>query len=371
VKRAICFLMLLACPALAQGVERIEPGQEPPAFNLPGIDGATVSLETLEGGPGVIVFWSTWSPRSLEVLADLRDYQESGQADGLRIVAVNADHELLSESNRIEVARVARELDVTFPVAFDVGLRTYAAYGVLALPTVVVVGEDGRVVYTLGGYPFAYREVLRERILLAYRGVSPLPDGVPVAIGAEPAPWAAADSTPAAEPDPVCVLPRARFCQLQAERDPGSGDAGVIAVRLAVCRGDAEEAERMTRGVASERLSDPDLRFALAGLMLLKGREGEARDVFRSLQRSHPAEGWGDWGLGLVALAAGDEAGALAHMQAAATKGSAAAEAETAALQFLTGYWKEKRRAPSEEGFLAIFTNLAAVRDCLLRQQQG
>jgi cytochrome c biogenesis protein CcmG/thiol:disulfide interchange protein DsbE len=354
----ICMLLLFAAPATLPAIENIAVGQEPVGFSLPSLAGSPLSLDYFAGGPGVIIFWSTWSPRSREILENFKGYYESRGEKGLKVIAVNADSELLSESNRNEVARVARELDLPFPVVFDVGLRTYAAYGVMALPSTVVVGADGRIAYTLGGYPPAYRELLMDRVVLAVDG-------------ADPAPIRIADESlekSTGKDDSVCVLPRAHYCQLQAGNSPGASAPGVQAVRLAVCRGDVEDAERMMRGVEKEQLGRGDLRFALAGLMLLKGRTAEAAEAFRALQQRHPAEGWGDWGLGLLALTEGNEGVALAHMRAAAMKGVVSAEAETAVLRFLSAYWKEHRSAPAEEGFLSIFRTLVAVRDCFERR---
>lgn len=357
--KAICLLLLFAAPVSSQAMEHVKVGQVPVEFSLPSLKGGAVSLDYFLGGPGVIVFWSTWSPRSLEILGDFRHYQDTRGTEGLKVIAVNADRESLSESDRNDVAHLVRELEFPFPVVFDVGLRTYAAYGVMALPSAVVLGADGRVAYTLGGYPPTYREQFWDSVMIATGAAQP----APTRVAERPAEAAAAD------PAPSCMLPRARYCQLQAERGPGAKNPAVLAVRLAVCRGDADEAQRMMRGVGKDQFVRGDMRFALAGLMLLKGRAAEAAGAFRTLKERHPAEGWGDWGLGMLALAEGDERGALAHMRDAAAKGGSSAEAETAVLQFLSGYWQDRRSAPAEDGFLSIFKELVAVRDCFERRQ--
>ena len=124
-----------------------------------------------------------------------------------------------------------------------------------------------------------------------------------------------------------------------------------------------------TAGAGIGRFDRPDVRFALAEFMLLKGGRTEARMAFDSLQKRYPGQAWGEWGLGILALADGREREALAHMQTAAALGGACLEAETAVLQYLQGYWVEKRQAPAEEAFLAIFAGLAPVRDCFARQR--
>ena len=101
-------------------------------------------------------------------------------------------------------------------------------------------------------------------------------------------------------------------------------------MRLAICRGDAKEAERMIPLGLLRRIDNADARFALAD-----GREFDA----------------------------------LAHMRAAAARGGGCVEAETAGLHHLQSFWLERRQSPAEEGFLALFTKLASVRDCFSRRR--
>ena len=120
----------------------------------------------------------------------------------------------------------------------------------------------------------------------------------------------------------------------------------------------------MLRGVAKQDLRSSDLRFALGNMMLLKGNVAEAEKTFASLRDDVPREGWGDWGMGLSDLAAGNAAEAVRHMRdgAAVTPGNP--EAETAVLKFLEEYWSAGRRPPQEESFLELFTELTSVKDC-------
>jgi hypothetical protein len=143
-----------------------------------------------------------------------------------------------------------------------------------------------------------------------------------------------------------------------------------MAVRLCVCHGDAEAAQLMLSGVSKEDLLGPDLRFALGHLMLVKGRTADARRTFEKLREQSPQVGWGEWGLGLVALAEGDPDGALLHIRAASAGGWSIPEAETAVLKYLESYWKTNRTPPREEQFLALFDELNSVRVCYRRFNQ-
>ena len=364
-KEIICCLLLLVAPVSSHALEGIGAGNEPPRFSLPTRDGALISSNAFAGGPGVIVFWSTWSPRSAEVLDDLRAYHEQWGAKGLKVIAVNCDKEHLSGADRQEVLRAAAQLRLPFPVVFDEGLRTYAAYGVMALPSTLILGADGKIAYTLAGYPFTYRDELREQLAFALGEGKP---DVPLASAGA----AVGETEPAgaaAAPRTSCVLPRAQYCRFDPDRELAGSSPEVMAMRLAICRGDAKEAERLiSRGVI-KRVDSADARFALAELMLLKGGAAEAGTAFDALRRRFPDEAWGAWGLGMLALADGRELEALAHMRAAAALGGVCVEAETAVLHHLQAYWVQQRQSPAEAGFLSLFTKLAAVRDCFTRQR--
>jgi len=82
------------------------------------------------------------------------------------------------------------------------------------------------------------------------------------------------------------------------------------------------------------------------------------------LKDTSPGEGWGDWGLGLVALAKGDLSTASQHMRKGAAGRSATLEAETAVLKYLMRYWLRQESAPEEEAFLSLFSSLTVFRDC-------
>jgi len=165
-------------------------------------------------------------------------------------------------------------------------------------------------------------------------------------------------------PAPTCGISRARSCNHIDERDPSANDPAVLAVRFCICHGDAEAARNMLSGATTKSLLRLDLRFALGNLMLLKGRVDDARRAFESLREHFPKESWGEWGLGLVALAEGDPEGALGHLRAAQAAGWSIPEAETAVLKYLEGYWRSNRVAPREEQFLALFEELDSVRVC-------
>jgi hypothetical protein len=159
-----------------------------------------------------------------------------------------------------------------------------------------------------------------------------------------------------------------RLCDASRERGAASAEPAVLAVRSTVCRGDVDGAARMLRGIGAQAFARPDFRFALANLMLVRKRTAEARAVFTALSDAGRDGGaWGEWGLGLAALAEGDVEAALPHLRAARAEGGTILEAPAAALAYLEEHWRVGRAAPGEEQLLALFGEFAPVRDCYRR----
>jgi peroxiredoxin len=366
-KRIIILMLLLITPVATKAGEVLRVGQAAPPFSLPDLFGRTISLSYFDGHPGAIVFWSTSNPRSVELLMELSGYQQRWGREDLAIVAVNADRSRPGASRLDAVRDYTDRLEIVFPVLLDSRRETLAAYGVSELPAAVVIDAGGRVSSILQGGAPTFREELKQNLLLAL--ASPLPDAAlpAAAVLAEPKSPARASVSPTAS---ACTIPRSRSCNRFNERDPSASDPAVMAVRLCVCHGDADAAQIMLTTVNKESMLGPDLRFALANMMLLKGRAADARRAFESLSVHYPQLSWGEWGLGIAALADGDAEEALRHLRVALTGGWSIPEAETAVLKYLEKYWRTNTVAPREEQFLALFQDLNSVRDCYKQLNQ-
>jgi thiol-disulfide isomerase/thioredoxin len=125
-------------------------GEEPERVAYAATDlrtGAAVSVESLRGGPVLLVSWTTWCTECDEVLVGLRSFSESPAAARLEIVAVNLD-----------VGDVDDEIDAKLA---DHGLSTTLwrdrrnefkrAFGALGVPTAVLLDAEGRVAGTFPG----------------------------------------------------------------------------------------------------------------------------------------------------------------------------------------------------------------------------
>jgi tetratricopeptide (TPR) repeat protein len=165
---AIIFLHLLfwmACPPLSAAFKRVGRGDKPPVFSLQDLEGKErKSTELLADKVSVVVFWSTWSPRSGEVLADLEKLRQELGPERFQIIAVNAEHVEISMGDQAAIRKMAVELNLTALILLDQGLQAYNDYGAMALPSTLVVDDKGYVVYDLAGYPRTLRSDLSDAV---------------------------------------------------------------------------------------------------------------------------------------------------------------------------------------------------------------
>ncbi len=114
-------------------------GQIPPHFELPDLDGNTVTLSDYEGKVVVLDLWATWcGPCRVEVPFLVSLYEEF-KDEGLVVVGVGLD------PGGAEVLRPFVESNgVTYPIL--VGNRAVQTrFGVSGIPTTFMIGRDGRI----------------------------------------------------------------------------------------------------------------------------------------------------------------------------------------------------------------------------------
>jgi tetratricopeptide (TPR) repeat protein len=146
--------VLHAAPKAAAAFRNVHTGTEAPVFKLMDLSGHEVSLDSFKGDNAVlVVFWATWSARSLEELRDVQKLVADYGPKGLKAVAVNVEHEHATDDDLRTIREKAASLNLTYPVLLDKGLETYRNYGVVAVPSTGVLGAGHVLRYDFNGYP--------------------------------------------------------------------------------------------------------------------------------------------------------------------------------------------------------------------------
>jgi peroxiredoxin len=151
---AIAALLVLLCGAALAGPERVLPesgagaaipgASAGPAadFTLPDLDGQPVALNQFLGKkPVLLVFWATWCPECKAAIPEINAMATGPLAAKLQVLGLDF------RESREKVANAVKARGIRYPVLLDEKGQVARAYGVAGIPTYVLIGRDGKVIY--------------------------------------------------------------------------------------------------------------------------------------------------------------------------------------------------------------------------------
>jgi len=151
---AIAALLVLLCGAALAGPERVLPesgagaaipgASAGPAadFTLPDLDGQPVALNQFLGKkPVLLVFWATWCPECKAAIPEINAMATGPLAGKLQVLGLDF------RESREKVSAAVKARDIRYPVLLDKKGQVARAYGVVGIPTYVLIGRDGKVAY--------------------------------------------------------------------------------------------------------------------------------------------------------------------------------------------------------------------------------
>lgn len=153
-KRALTVLLLLvacsreqrsaAAPATPPDAPapKTEVGDVMPAYNATLIDGKALSLSAEKGSVVLVNVWATWCGPCRFEIPELQSLYQKYEPKGFRIVGVSVD-----ETGVDAVRQFVAENKMTYPVAVDADGRIANLLRTTVLPTSVMIGRDGRIVW--------------------------------------------------------------------------------------------------------------------------------------------------------------------------------------------------------------------------------
>ncbi len=164
----LCILAMAVSVVSANSFKRTQVGQQVEDFTLEAIDGSPHSLKGSLGQKAtVVVFWAAWSPRSAEILTDLQKLYADYGPEALTVIGVNVEHAEWDPTEVDKIAKVAGDSGVTFTMILDKNLEIFNKFGVIAVPSAVLLSPDLKVVQLLTGYATISHDSFKEDVLRA------------------------------------------------------------------------------------------------------------------------------------------------------------------------------------------------------------
>ncbi len=150
-------LALVLSPPTAHAVA---PGEPVPDIDLVGA-GSVRKLSDLKGKLVYVDFWASWCGPCKQSFPWMNEMHRKYSARGLHIVAINLD------AKRADADRFLATSPAEFPLAFDSSGESAKRLAVKGMPTSVLVGGDGKVLYVHRGFKLEERAELEARLAAA------------------------------------------------------------------------------------------------------------------------------------------------------------------------------------------------------------
>jgi len=136
----VILLMLLSgmlVTGCAASVEAPEIGEAAPIFQLPDIDGQSVSLSDFHGKPVVINFWTTWCGGCRFEMPYIQEVYNRWSEQGLVVLAINIGEGLT------KVDAFTQYYNLSFTVLLDLEGNVAGKYNIRGLPITYFIDSDG------------------------------------------------------------------------------------------------------------------------------------------------------------------------------------------------------------------------------------
>lgn len=153
-RHSIAALLLLLCGIAIAGPDRLssvggvtpaDPGaatDRPADFPLLTLDGRQVTLNRFLGKqPVLLVFWATWCPECREAVPLINALHEGSIGGRVQILGINY------RESREKVASAVKARGIRYPVLLDDGGKVAGGYGIVGIPTYLLIGRDGTIIY--------------------------------------------------------------------------------------------------------------------------------------------------------------------------------------------------------------------------------
>ncbi len=153
----LCFVMLSCFNLYA--LDLFQPRYENQAaqeFTLKDLSDKDVSLSDFSGRSVILFFWTTWCPYCRKELAVLNEQYKDMVASNIELLAID-----VSES-KARIESFIKKYSIQFPILLDTDGSVSYKYGVMGVPTIVLISKQGKIASVSNDLPSNYKELLSE-----------------------------------------------------------------------------------------------------------------------------------------------------------------------------------------------------------------
>ncbi|VXC03158.1 Peroxiredoxin [Flavobacterium sp. 9R] len=102
----------------------------------------------------VIDFWATWCKPCIKAIPELNTVYEQYKNKGVNFISINCD----GPRSIAKAVPMGNSLKITYPLLLDINSDVKNQLNLAAFPTLIIVNEQGKIVWIHEGYAGGYAE---------------------------------------------------------------------------------------------------------------------------------------------------------------------------------------------------------------------
>jgi thiol-disulfide isomerase/thioredoxin len=130
-------------------------------FQLKDIENSIRNYSELKGENLTLIdFWATWCKPCIKAIPELNKIYDSFKTQGVEIIGINCD----GPRSVSKVAPFSKSLKIQYPVLVDINSEIKSDLNILALPTLLIVDANDKVVWIHEGFVSGDAEIIKAEI---------------------------------------------------------------------------------------------------------------------------------------------------------------------------------------------------------------
>lgn len=179
-------VILLQSSISASALQNLAVGTEAPDFTVQDFSGGKQGFSTLKGDKlTLVLFWASWSRQSEKALKQMEELHQKYKKQGLSVIGINVERQSIDAQAMTDIKGTTDRLHTSFPNLVDHGLTTFHDYGIIAVPTTVILDKDRKIRFEMSGFPLVGTRDMIHFLAAAIEGKA-APDDVVKKTGYQP-----------------------------------------------------------------------------------------------------------------------------------------------------------------------------------------